>query len=211
MNEKEYSVSEAVRRTGVPSHVLRYWEEELQITIHRSAQGYRIYTESDLELFRRVKLLKEKGIQLKAIRVLLEEHEDGQKCIQEQNLESRIREIVYQSQRVSEEANADTACDTESSADDSSPSEPCYEIVLEEQVPDQMHQFEMILKAMIEEVVSEQNERLEESLKESVKECLRDELEIWYMKYYDEVYREAAASAGTVKRSLWNRIFRREK
>ena len=192
MNEKEYSVSEAVRRTGVPSHVLRYWEEELQITIHRSAQGYRIYTESDLELFRRVKLLKEKGIQLKAIRVLLEEQDDGQKYFQERNLESRIREIVYQ--------------ETESSEDAAETPETMYEIVMAERVPDQLQQFEAILKSMIEDVVAEQNERLEQSLKE----CLRDELEIWYMKYYEEIYREAAAETETHKRSFWERIFRKQ-
>lgn len=191
MNEKEYSVSEAVRRTGVPSHVLRYWEEELQIMIHRSAQGYRIYTESDLELFRRVKLLKEKGIQLKAIRVLLEEQDDGQKYFQEQNLESQIREIVYQ--------------ETESTEHTAETQEAAYEIVLAERRPDQLQQFEAILKSMIEEVVAEQNEKLEESLKE----CLREELEIWYMKYYDEICKEAASASESRKRNFWERIFRR--
>lgn len=190
MNEKEYSVSEAVRRTGVPSHVLRYWEEELQITIHRSAQGYRIYTESDLELFRRVKLLKEKGIQLKAIRILLEEQDDGQKYFQEQNLESQIREIVYQ--------------EVKSSDVDEETQEAVYEIVMAEQVPDQLQQFEAILKSMIEEIVAEQNDRLELSLKE----CLREELELWYMKYFETTYQEAAA-AESRKTSFWKRIFGR--
>ena len=177
MNEKEYSVSEAVRRTGVPSHVLRYWEEELQIIIHRSAQGYRIYTESDLELFRRVKLLKEKGIQLKAIRVLLEEQEDGQKYFRDQELDQKNTEDIVQ--------------------------EAGYEIILGEQVPDKLQQFEMILKAMIEDVVSEQNEKLEESMKA----CIRAELDMWYREYWEEVYRETAVSAESGKRSLWKRIF----
>lgn len=170
MNEKEYSVSEAVRRTGVPSHVLRYWEEELQIMIHRSAQGYRIYTESDLELFRRVKLLKEKGIQLKAIRVLLEEPEENK------------------------QGNEETVI-----------SESGYEIILGKQIPDQMAQFKTIIKTMLAEVVEEQNEKLEQSLKE----CLREELEVWYMKHYDELCQEAAAAAEPEKKSLWDWIFRR--
>ena len=94
MGEKEYSVSEAVRLVGVESHVLRYWEEELHIPVGRSAQGHRMYSERDIELFRRTKELKDCGIQLKAIRLLFEgeeklkdraedsETEDGQEANQ---------------------------------------------------------------------------------------------------------------------------------
>ena len=39
MEEKEYSVSEAVRLIGVESHVLRYWEEELHVPVGRSTPG----------------------------------------------------------------------------------------------------------------------------------------------------------------------------
>ena len=68
---KEYSVSEKVRLVGVESHVLRYWEEELGLEIQRTRQGHRIYTEQDVETLCRVKELKEKGIQLKGIKILL--------------------------------------------------------------------------------------------------------------------------------------------
>ena len=77
MDEKEYSVSEAVRLIGVESHVLRYWEEELQIAIRRTSQGHRIYSQENIDTFCQVKKLKEKGIQLKAIRVLLLETESS--------------------------------------------------------------------------------------------------------------------------------------
>ena len=53
MEEKEYSVSEAVRLIGVESHVLRYWEEELHVPVGRSTQGHRMYSERDIALFRR--------------------------------------------------------------------------------------------------------------------------------------------------------------
>ena len=90
MDGKEYSVSEAVQISGVPSHVLRYWEEELHLPIRRTSQGHRVYSEKDIELFRKVKKLKDKGIQLRAIRVLLE-------CSQEDALDlglgEQIREI----------------------------------------------------------------------------------------------------------------------
>ena len=75
MNEKEYSVSEAVRLVGVESHVLRYWEEELQADIRRTSQGHRVYSEKNIETFRKVKELKETGLQLRAIRILLDKAE----------------------------------------------------------------------------------------------------------------------------------------
>ncbi|MCI5901156.1 MAG: MerR family transcriptional regulator [Blautia sp.] len=63
-----YTVHQTVEKTGVKSYVLRYWEEELQLSIGRNELGHRYYTEDDIQLFLKVKELKEKGIQLKTIR-----------------------------------------------------------------------------------------------------------------------------------------------
>lgn len=61
MEERSYQVQEAVRLIGVESHVLRYWEEELGITVGRTKQGYRLYSEKNIRLFRQVKELKRTG------------------------------------------------------------------------------------------------------------------------------------------------------
>ena len=39
MEERSYQVQEAVRLIGVESHVLRYWEEELGITVGRTSRA----------------------------------------------------------------------------------------------------------------------------------------------------------------------------
>lgn len=70
--EKQYKISEMTKLINVEAHVLRYWEEELQLPIKRNDLGHRYYTEEDKELFLRVKQLKEKGIQLKGIRSILD-------------------------------------------------------------------------------------------------------------------------------------------
>lgn len=70
--EKQYKISEMTKLVNVEAHVLRYWEEELQLPIKRNELGHRYYTEDDKELFLRVKQLKEKGIQLKGIRNILD-------------------------------------------------------------------------------------------------------------------------------------------
>ena len=53
------------------SHVLRYWEEELDLSIPRNEMGHRYYTRENIKEFQRIKELKEQGYQLRAIRMIL--------------------------------------------------------------------------------------------------------------------------------------------
>lgn len=71
MSEVHYLISDASRQVDVESHVLRYWEEELELDIPRNDMGHRYYTEYHIRLFRQIKDLKEKGYQLKAIKSAL--------------------------------------------------------------------------------------------------------------------------------------------
>ncbi len=64
-------ISDAAKEVQVESHVLRYWEEELGLPIRRNEQGHRYYTDEDVECFKRIKLMKERGLQLKAIKMIL--------------------------------------------------------------------------------------------------------------------------------------------
>lgn len=66
-----YYISEAAKKVQVEAHVLRYWEEELQLAIKRNEMGHRCYTSEDIEQLQRIKALKEQGLQLKAIRTFL--------------------------------------------------------------------------------------------------------------------------------------------
>ena len=69
--EKIYLISDASKKVQVESHVLRYWEEELKLPIKRNEMGHRYYTEEDIKEFMEIKHLKEQGLQLKAIRMIL--------------------------------------------------------------------------------------------------------------------------------------------
>ena len=66
-----YYISEAAKKVQVENHVLRYWEEELQLPIKRNEMGHRYYTEQDVKQLQEIKLLKDQGLQLKAIRMIL--------------------------------------------------------------------------------------------------------------------------------------------
>ena len=71
MGEVHYMISEAAKRVNVETHVLRYWEEELDLTIGRTEMGHRYYTEEDLQLFHCIKELKEQGMLLKDLKTLI--------------------------------------------------------------------------------------------------------------------------------------------
>ncbi|MBE5958793.1 MAG: MerR family transcriptional regulator [Lachnospiraceae bacterium] len=71
MNEKRYIISDASKILDVESHVLRYWEEELEIKIPRNEMGHRYYTENHINLLKSVRDLKKQGYGLKTIRIML--------------------------------------------------------------------------------------------------------------------------------------------
>ena len=102
MDEVHYLISDASRKVDVEAHVLRYWEEELELGIPRNEMGHRYYTDFHIRLFKQVKNLKEKGYQLKAIKHALEQmKKDGTdhvwedlRTIPEAELKSHFPNIV---------------------------------------------------------------------------------------------------------------------
>jgi DNA-binding transcriptional MerR regulator len=66
-----YMISDAANLIQVESHVLRYWEEELELEVPRNEMGHRYYTEENIRQFEQIKKLKEDGYQLKAIKMLV--------------------------------------------------------------------------------------------------------------------------------------------
>ncbi len=66
-----YMISDAANIVNVESHVLRYWEDELELDIPRNELGHRYYTKENINEFQRIKDLKEQGYQLKAIRMIV--------------------------------------------------------------------------------------------------------------------------------------------
>ena len=71
MEKVRYMISDAADMVHVETHVLRYWEEELDLTIPRNEMGHRYYTRENIKEFQRIKDLKDQGYQLKAIRMIL--------------------------------------------------------------------------------------------------------------------------------------------
>ena len=184
MEEKIYSVSEAVRLVGVESHVLRYWEEELKIPIRRSSQGHRLYSESDIELFGKVREWRQKGLQLKAIRLLLNKEDVAEEAV---DFDRQVKTIAYDEQGINEQGIDEQEAQS-------------YEIVSTEDTKENLEKFMLILKQMMKEVTEEQDRRLEQMISDAV----RDEMETLYFEYI-QIMREAAAEKNR-DRNLWYRL-----
>lgn len=71
MEKVRYMISDAADIVSVESHVLRYWEDELELDVPRNELGHRYYTRENIQEFQRIKDLKEQGYQLKAIRMIV--------------------------------------------------------------------------------------------------------------------------------------------
>ena len=71
MGDSMYVISQVVEKTNIKPHTIRYWEDELDLTINRNNMGHRCYSEENIELLLKIKELKNLGYQLKAIKLLL--------------------------------------------------------------------------------------------------------------------------------------------
>ena len=107
MKEKRYFISDAAKELEVESHVLRYWEEELNLEIPRNEMGHRYYREEEIQMLKCIKELKARGFQLKTIKQILSELQEGKgeatkrlKEIQEKEEKEQAEE--WQSERSGE-------------------------------------------------------------------------------------------------------------
>lgn len=105
--EKKYSISDASRQVEVENHVLRYWEEELGLNIHRNSKGHRFYTDRDIKILRDVKDLKEQGFLLKSIKLIIHDIDNVRKM--NPNEQYKLREELNQKIQDEEENNSNKA------------------------------------------------------------------------------------------------------
>ena len=71
MELKKHSISEASSIIGYPSHVLRYYEKEFELTIPRNQSNHRYYTINEIEVFQNIKHLQEQGLTNNQIKIIL--------------------------------------------------------------------------------------------------------------------------------------------
>lgn len=156
MVKNYYLISDAAKLVQVESHVLRYWEEELKLPIKRNELGHRYYTIQDVERFQEIKEMKEQGLQLKAIRMILK---DGKLSV-EKSVNHTEKDANYTEKSVSR---------AERNEKETSVVERTGETALEtENKAEKAKRLQWLLQQMIAETIKEVNGELGKDIKESI-------------------------------------------
>ena len=166
MSETHYLISDASKKVDVESHVLRYWEEELEMNIPRNEMGHRYYTDFHIRLFKQIKELKEKGYQLKAIKTALAKTLDAEgesvapTDVLEEDVMTALKECTEQEKRDLEKLDPGEAA----------------ELMNREKA----EQFREFLTQMIGQAIEENNEKLSQDISCLVNEKMGKELEFLF-------------------------------
>ena len=182
-------ISDAAKEVKVESHVLRYWEEELRLPIKRNELGHRYYTQEDVERFKQIKAMKERGLQLKAIKMILK---DGKLDVLPQEdfrdrtgVKEPAREGV--SQRIVQDTGTDQSMaievlsvkDSDVVSEEEEDFAPTQQEMVEpvrqktsglsaESREEKARRLQWLLQQLIRETLRENNEELCQSMKESL-------------------------------------------
>ena len=166
MDEVHYLISDASKKVDVEAHVLRYWEEELELDIPRNEMGHRYYTDLHIRLFKQVKNLKEKGYQLKAIKHALNQvlKKDG-KAQGELSDEILERDMSAALKEFKEEDSATSLSTVKGDG--------VSVVAMEEK----MEQFQQIMNLIIGRALEVNNEKLSQDISSLVNDKMGKELE----------------------------------
>lgn len=107
MNERFYKIGEVSEILKVEQHTLRYLENSLKLRIKRDERGDRLYAESDLDTFRLIIQLKDKGLNTTAIKMALDNVEQSEETgitpIRESSLNVELLEVLSVVHRIVEQ------------------------------------------------------------------------------------------------------------
>lgn len=159
MLKDHYLISDAAKLVDVESHVLRYWEEELQLPIKRNELGHRYYTTKDVERFKEIKELKERGLQLKAIRLFLR---DGK--VENLEITEKLQEKIVdeESERLHEKLDEKAKENLPGLTDRN------INLSIDENKAEKARRLQWLLQQMIAETLKENNQELCQEIKDSV-------------------------------------------
>ena len=152
-------ISDAAREVKVESHVLRYWEDELHLPIKRNELGHRYYTEEDVERFKQIKGMKERGLQLKAIKMILK---DGKLDV----LPAENSGLAENAGAVGEESGFPE--ETGGLAIDIIPNKEKEREIVRESKADKSRRLQWLLQQLIRQTLQENNTELCREIRDSV-------------------------------------------
>lgn len=205
-------ISDAAKEVNVENHVLRYWEEELHLPIKRNELGHRYYTREDVERFKQIKNMKERGLQLKAIKMILK---DGRIDVLPQQEEKKaVKKENIVSEKSTEVTEPHMAIDIVENHVEKNE-------VVRENREDKSRRLQWLLQQLIRETLQENNQQLCNEIKESVvkeldyqfriQEEREDERDRRQMERNEEYYKRMDEVLRKKSRKGWRDNIKQEK
>lgn len=166
------SISDASKKVAVEPRVLRYWEDELNLTIPRNAMGHRYYREEELKKISGIKRLKEQGFLLKAIKLILPNLDK----VEQLSLEARSKLCVELNEKLQEQEHTGIVVHTKVNLaeKDSQKSPQRTENVENIQ---KMEQFQALMKKIIAEAMEQNADKISQKVSAEVKSGMIKELD----------------------------------
>ena len=178
MEQVRYMISDAANIVAVESHVLRYWEDELELTVPRNEMGHRYYTQENVDQFLRIKQLKEEGYQLKAIKILLQQEKQGGL-----HKDTPAAEHITKPRQVSREPVAVETVEPKASQ---LPEKRQPEPALTQMTPqERMEQFQNLMTQIVRNAMTENNKDLSKDIGTEVGDRVLKEMN-YLMRMQDE-------------------------
>lgn len=157
-SQMQLSISDASRQVEVEPRVLRYWEDELELSIPRNAMGHRYYGEKEMDEIQGIKNLKEQGFQLKAIKLILPNIHQ----VEQLPSDARTRLCAELNEKVAEQDKTGIVLHTEVNLRKQTGS------VEKAASKEKMEQFQSLLQSIVEQAVEKSGEELSRQVRNSV-------------------------------------------
>lgn len=194
MEKVRYMISDAANIVQVESHVLRYWEEELELTVPRNELGHRYYTQENIQEFLRIKELKERGYQLKAIRLILLDEKERK---EESMMEPAIRIEKVDGREIGEEVLRREMAKNEVIH----VTQKTNQLAEDTQREKRMEQFQSMMTEIVRKAISDNNQELGEEVGVQVGEHVIKEMN-YLMRTQDEQEEERFRKLDEAIRSM---------
>ena len=210
VQEKDFlTIKDVAEMLNTEAYVLRYYEKELNLEIGRNSKGYRVYTLEDVDLFKKIQGMREKGLQLKAIESIVHDSNEEVKETYEQlssiNLSTPVPLAEHQ----------------------------LAEVDITNVEDEKVKQFSCLMKEMFKQALMECNEQSKVEMKQAIKDEVsaavdekvmqiqeeQDSKNREYYKKLDETMREVQRirkemsetkieTTKKEKNSFWSRLFK---
>lgn len=163
MKHTSYTISDAAKKMSMETHVLRYWEEELNLEIPRNELGHRCYRDKDIQVFTHIKKLKEEGFSLHDIRTVIPKLTRMTK-LEPSFIEKMKKDLPSTALRTSDTSNTSMSGSHSSSTAVAGPDS------------DKLGKFREIMGSIISQAITNNNEQLASMICDNTSERIMKEM-----------------------------------